>query len=119
MIGKRCGLVLLRRLKGPQAAPRAEGHGHSGRPSWKGPGPIRPQPAQHQPSTADPPVPRKEPPKGKRLPVEAPSCLQDTQVPTALRGAGGGRGFQSRVSEPQGPGGGSAVALRSLGIPRT
>ena len=119
MIGKRCGLVLSRRLTGPQAAPRARGPGHSCRPSWKGSGPIWPQPAQRQPGTADPPVPRKQPHKGKHIPVEAPSCLQDARVPTALRGAGGGRGLQNPVPEPQRPGGGHAAALGGLGIPRT
>ena len=112
-------LVLSHGLTGPQAAPRAKGPRHSCRPSWKGPGPIWPQPAQHQLGTADPPVPRKQPHKGKHIPVEAPSCLQDARVPTALRGAGGGRGLQSPVPEPQRPGGGRAAALGGLGIPRT
>lgn len=85
VIGKRCGLVLPQGLTGPQAAPLAEGPGHLCRPSWKGPGPIQLQPAQCQPGTADPSVPRKQPHKGKHIPVEAPSCLQDARIPTVSR----------------------------------
>lgn len=89
--------------------------------SAEGPGPIQPQPAQCQPGTADPSVPRKQPHKGKHIPVEAPSCLQDARIPTVSRRVPGrpccGLGGPASLHMRPGPLAGPPGFSRILGAP--